>query len=222
MRVVIVGVGEIGQQLAESLARRKGNELVLVDIDENRCDQLAGNLDALVIQGEGSDPAILKKAQITEADALVATTGSDAINTVIAMLGHRFQVQKIIVKLGGAGLRSALQEIGVSKIIAPKFSAASEIISTLYGFDLVNFSVVASGGLQLAQLEVGKAAKKRAKELDFPDGAHLTAVLREERMLLPRGDLKLEEGDELILIFESEDVLEKVKDQLQNQTEKEK
>lgn len=81
MRVVIVGLGDIGRELAENLARRRNNELILIDADEKRCERLAGEIDALVLHGDGTDPEILKKAKLEEADALVATTHSDAINT---------------------------------------------------------------------------------------------------------------------------------------------
>lgn len=214
MRVVIVGIGATGYELASNLERRGNTEIVLIDLDGERCDKLAADLDALVIQGEGSDPEILKKAQITEADALVAITESDAINTVIAMLGHRFGVEKIIVKLKGVGLRSACSEIGVTKIIAPEFSAASEIVSTLFGFDLVNFSVVASGGLQLYEVAVTKPAIKTVSELEIPDGAHIVAVMRENQMLLPRPKIKFKDEDQLIFLIEQETSLESIREQV--------
>ncbi len=87
MRVIIVGIGEIGLQLANLLARRGDNELVLIDRDPDRADEISNSLDALVLRGDGSNPEILEKAQVGEADALVAATGSDQINTVIALLG---------------------------------------------------------------------------------------------------------------------------------------
>lgn len=146
MKIIIVGIGDVGLELVEQLIKQEDNELVLIDTDEEHCDELAEKTDALVLQGDGTDPEILKKAQISEADALVATTGSDPLNTVIAMLGSRFEVEKIIVRLKGLGLRSACQEIGVSKIISPQIAAAAEILSTLYGPERVDFSLLARRG----------------------------------------------------------------------------
>lgn len=211
MRVVIIGVGDIGHELAENLTHRGNVELVLIDADEKRCEELAGELDALVLQGDGSDPEILKKARVAEADALVATTGSDAMNTVTAMLGHRMGVQNIIVKLNGVGLRAACQEIGVNKIIAPKISAAAEILATLYGFDRLDFSLVVRGGLRLVELSAEGVRDKRIAELELPDGALVVAILRGDEVLVPRGQTKLEEGDVLLVLVESGGVLEKVK-----------
>ncbi|MDH3359998.1 MAG: NAD-binding protein, partial [Desulfobulbaceae bacterium] len=93
MRIVITGIGDIGRELAGMLNRREGNELILIDSDEKICEKLAAEIDGLVLHGDGTDPAILKKAGLAEADALIATTPSDPINTVIAMLGHRMGVE---------------------------------------------------------------------------------------------------------------------------------
>jgi trk system potassium uptake protein TrkA len=214
MRVVIVGAGDIGRELAENLIRRGGNEVVLIDADEKRAEQLASELDALVLHGDGTNPELLKKARVSETDALIATTGSDAINTVIAMLGHRMGVQNIIVKLNDVGLRAACQEIGVRKIIAPKISAAAEIFASLYGFDRLDFSLVVRGGLRLAELDVGAAQGKRLHELELPQGARVVAVLRGEQALVPREETKLEKDDVLLLLAEGESALESVRRKL--------
>jgi trk system potassium uptake protein TrkA len=215
VKVVIVGMGDIGKQLVEELSRGGRNELVLIDRDEKRCEQLASEQDALVLQGDGTDPEILRKAGLSEADALVATTDSDAINTVIAMLGHQLKVDKIIVKLNGVGLRAACQEFGVSKIIAPTITAASEIVATLFGFSRLDFSLVSSGGLRLVELGAGKAAGKRLSEIDIPEGAQIVAVLRGDQANVPRAREKLEEEDVLIVLVESDSVLGKVKKALE-------
>jgi trk system potassium uptake protein TrkA len=211
MRVVIVGGGDIGRELAGNLARRGNNELIIIDTDEKRCEQLAGELDVLVLRGDGTHPDMLKEARLAEADALVATTGSDAINTVIAMLGHRFGVQQMIVKLNDVGLRAACQEIGVSQIIAPKIAAAAEILAALYGSERLDLSLVVRGGLRLVELEITEARGKRLAELEIPDGALAVAVLRDEQALLPRAKIKLQEGDILLTLIENDAALEKLK-----------
>jgi trk system potassium uptake protein TrkA len=210
MRVVIVGVGETGLELANNLIRKGDSELVLIDVDEARCDRLAGELDALVLHGDGSDPDILRKAELSEADALIASTGTDAVNALIAMLGRQMAVDKIIVKLNNVGLRPACQEIGVSRIVMPKISAAAEMISTLYGFDRINFSIVASGGLRLDLLQAKGSVGEPLTEVELPEGAHIVAVLRGQEMLLPRQNLKLQEDDELLVLTEDEAVLKEV------------
>jgi trk system potassium uptake protein TrkA len=136
MRIIIVGAGDTGIDLARKLGDRENVDLVIIDTDEKRCDLASNELNALVLKGDGTDPEILKQAQISEADVLVALTGSDPLNTVVSMLGRRFDVKKIMVKLNGLALRSACQSIGVYKIITPKISTADEILALLRGNDV--------------------------------------------------------------------------------------
>lgn len=212
MRIVIVGVGQIGNELAVNLSQHENNEIVLVDSDEKRCETLASNTDALVINGDGTNPEILKKAQLATADALIATTGSDPLNTVIAMLGKSFKVEKIIVKLDNVGLRSANQAIGVQKIVAPKISAVAEILSAIYGFDRVDFSMVGRGGLHLLELEAGRGSGQHISDLNLPDGAHYVAIVRGQKVFLPKAKMRLKDDDKLLVLVENENIRNKVQD----------
>jgi len=211
MKIVVVGIGDIGRNLIETLCRHGHNELVLIDIDEKRCEELAAEFDALVLHGDGTNPELLEKARLSEADALVATTSSDAINTVIAMLGHRMRMGKIIVKLNDVGLRAACQEIGVSKIVAPKISAAAEIVSSLHGFDRLDFSLVVRGGLHLVEMGAGAVSGRQLADLGLPEGILIVAVLRGDAVLIPRGKTMLDENDVLLILVDSEKSLKKVR-----------
>lgn len=214
MRVIIVGGGDIGRELAKNLVHRGNDELIIIEVDEKRCEQLAGELDALILRGDGTNPEMLQKARVTEADALVATTGSDALNTVIVMLGHRFGVKKIMVKLNEFGLRAACQEIGVSKIIAPKIAASAEILAALYGLDRLDFSLAVRGGLRLVELDAGGAHGSMIANIEKPDNVVIVALIRDQQALLPLPHTKLTEGDILLTLIENEAALEKMKKQL--------
>lgn len=210
MKVVIVGVGDVGLQLAEDLSRRGGNQLVLVDSDEKRCDHLAAEIDSLVLQGDGANPEILRKAQLEDADALVAATGSDATNTVIAMLGHNQKVKTIIVKLNDAWLRPACRELGVTKIVMPKISAAAQILSALYGFDRMDLSLGVSEGMQLVEVPVKENDGKRLSDMELPEESLVVGVLRGRRVVFPGKHTKLEKEDILLTLVENERAANKV------------
>jgi len=211
MRAIIVGMGHVGSQLARELSQRRAMELVLIDSDPDKCKALAEELDALVLEGDGTDPELLKKADVKKADALVAATHSDALNTVVAMLGKQFSVNTIIVKLDEVGLRTACQEIGVSHIISPKFSAVTEIISVLYGYNILDFSLLIKGGVKLGELRAGEMIGKRIEEIEFPQGALVIAIFRDDQIVVPAGPTRIQEDDRLLVITESEKTLDAVR-----------
>jgi trk system potassium uptake protein TrkA len=211
VRVIIVGTGAIGRGLAENLTQRPDNEVVLIDTNKERCEEVSGQLDALVLHGDGTHPEILEKARVREADALVATTDSDALNAVIAMLGHHYAVQKVIVKLDELGLWPACQEIGVSEIIAPKITAASRITSALYGTSALDLSLITQSGLQLAQLPAGESAGKRLSELELPEDVLIVAIVRSGHLHLARGNTRIDEGDVFLTLYDKETALSKAR-----------
>ncbi len=211
MRVIIVGMGHVGSQLARELSQRKAVELVLIDADPEKCKALAEELDALVLEGDGTTPELLKKADVKKADALVAATDSDALNTVVAMLGKQFSVPTIIVKLEEIGLRTACQEIGVSHIISPKISAVAEIISVLYGYNVLDFSLLIKGGVRMVELQAGRMAGQRLEEIKLAEGTLVIAVFRGDAVVVPAGQTRILEDDRLLIIAEDEKRLNDVR-----------
>jgi trk system potassium uptake protein TrkA len=211
MKVIIAGGGDVGKEVADDLARHESNEIVVIEINRERAEVIAEELDALVLHGDATDPDMLRKAGGESADALVAATGSDALNTVIAMLGHLFRVEKTIVVLNEMGLRSACREIGVTRIVAPKLAATANIVTSLYGSDLLDLSILGRGGLRLEELRLEMAPKARVSTLAVPEGALLVAIQRGEELFLPKGSLRLREGDVLFVLVEKEEALRSLK-----------
>ena len=220
MRVLITGAGSIGRELATNLLKEEDNEIVFIDTDEKKCDRVSEEFEALVINGDASNPEMLTKAQIDDADALVALTDSDPLNTVIAMLGHRFEVKKIIVKLNDLSLRSACEEIGVDKIVTPKVSAAAEIFSTLFGLERENLSILVKGGLRVVTLAIGNKKINKLEDIDLPEGAHILAVKSNSDVKIPKKGIKLNNKDEIIFLIEDKKILDELKEKLEKDKQK--
>jgi len=212
MRVIIVGIGDIGYELTRDLTRTGSHEVVLIDSNEARCKDLSEEFDAFVLEGDGTHPELLQKALVEESDALVASTDSDALNTVIAMLAKRFGVPTVVVKLKDLGLRPACQEMGVAQIITPNISAAAEISAALHGFGRPDLSLVTRGGLRFVELEVQGLDATSLAELDVPDGVLVLTVVRGEEVLLARGKTQVQPGDLLLLLVENDDASVRMKD----------
>lgn len=208
MKVVIVGLGDVGRGLAEALARPGTNQLVLVEQDETLCENLSESLDALVLRGDGSDPRILDEAKVGEADALIATTGSDPLNTVIAMLGRQRGATNIMVKLNDVWLRPACNEMGVAKVVTPKVSAVGELLAALYGFERLSTPAVVHGGLHMTEFAAGRAAGGPVSEVSLPKGARIIALVRDDAVRVVAEDTAVQEDDLLLIAVPDRETLE--------------
>ncbi len=212
MRVIIAGLGDIGTQLAEDLSARDGFELVLIDQDEEKCDTLMGEYDALVLHGDGTEPELLESAGAKKADALIASTESDALNMVIAILGKKFSIPRVVAKLNKTSLRATSRELGVDHVISPKTSAATEISSLLHGYNVLDFSLLVQGGARLVEITPGELVNQKIKDIDLPEGTLITSIFRNGVTIIPKGKTKLNESDILVIITENEEKERKIKE----------
>lgn len=186
--------------------------LVLIDKNKEKCRELAREIDALVLNGDGTEPGMLEEAGAKEADALIASTESDALNMVIAILGKRCSIPKVIVKLNNIELRPTCKEIGIDHITSPTLSSTMEILSLLRGYDVLDFSLLIKGGIQLIEITPGDKAGKKLKDIGLPDGILLTGILRDDTAVIPRGNTKLHEKDILFILAENEEKTGEIED----------
>jgi trk system potassium uptake protein TrkA len=210
VKVVVVGGGDTGAELVEMLLKSGEDEVVVVESDKARCDELAGTLDALVLQGDGTHPELLQKAGVGEGAALVAATGSDALNTVIALLGHRLGAERVVVRLDDLGLRPACREMGVTEIVAPRLAAAARMLAAVRGLHRLDLSLVARGGLRLVELPARAWAGRAVEDCPMPSGCLAVAAVRNQGVLLASRTLELEQGDTLMLLVESDQAEERL------------
>ena len=87
MRIVIIGAGNAGRQLAMRLCEEK-HSVVMVDANPQALAQAEAGLDILTICGQGSNPSVLKQAQAEKSDLLIAVTDNDEVNILSCLFGH--------------------------------------------------------------------------------------------------------------------------------------
>ncbi len=84
MRIVIVGAGEVGFHVAERLSNEQ-HDVVVIDLESERLEYVANRLDVAVVEGSGTSPAVLDRANIEKSCLLLAVTNLDEVNLVSCM-----------------------------------------------------------------------------------------------------------------------------------------
>ena len=98
MRILIVGAGIVGYNLAQELSQ-EGHDIAIVDQDAERIRRIADTLDVLAIEGNACLPSVLIKAGIKSAEMIIAVTEKDEINLLSCFLASRFNVPKRFARL---------------------------------------------------------------------------------------------------------------------------
>ncbi len=123
MYVIIIGCGRVGSVLA-TLLSEQGNNIVIIDTNEERLLRLGPEFTGQTIVRDGTDIAILEEAKIQEADALVAATGDDNSNLMSAQIAKNiFQVERVLVRIKDPNKLDVYKEYDLEAVSATTLAA---------------------------------------------------------------------------------------------------
>ncbi|MFC7114191.1 Trk system potassium transporter TrkA [Natronoarchaeum sp. GCM10025703] len=211
MRVIIVGAGEVGQSIAQNLSET--HDVVVIERDEGLVDDLTYEIDALVIQGDGTDLSTLQEAGIEDADLLIASTDNDEANIVACGVAKTTGDVFTIARVKRNNLLKTWQ--GTESAFGVDFMASSNLLTAEAIFRLSGFPGAHDvdsfiGGLvRMAEFEVGAespVANQTVQEADRYDSLTFAALFRDDELILPRGDTVIGPGDRVVVIGSADSV----------------
>ena len=98
MRIIIIGVGEVGFHVAKALSQ-ENFDITVIDIDPLKCRRATEHLDVIVVEGNGASPKNLLKANVEGADYVLALIRLDEVNLISSQQAHILGAKKIIARL---------------------------------------------------------------------------------------------------------------------------
>ncbi len=208
MRIVIVGAGEVGFNVAQMLSG-EGHDVVVIDWDAARVERTTGQLDALVLHGNGASPKMLEEAGIRKSSLLVATTGSDETNITACLAAKHHGVERTVARIHDPDYYPqdpfAKNILGIDFVIHTEEVASEEIKAALLTPGAVNVESFAGGSIKVAEVilsEDSPAAGRSVKEVDLPERSLILGGVRGGEALMSRGDTVLKARDHIFLISE--------------------
>ena len=210
MKIIVIGAGEIGYDLASSLSSEK-HDVIVLDRDKKALSAVTENLDVLCFEGNATSAHDLVEAGVKDADILIAVTSIDEVNMIASMMSKRLGAPMVIARVRGDELSrpdAPLKptDLGIDVIIHPELSAAQEIVSLIKrasASDLVN---LADGKMQLIGLRIDKGSPLVGKTLseyaqEFPDLTfRVTAISRRGNTIIPSGSVRIQLMDQMFIL----------------------
>ena len=214
MKIIILGAGQVGASVAESLVS-EANDITIVDQDGERLAHLQERLDLRVITGNAASPSVLERAGAADADLLIAVTQSDQTNLCACRVAKTlFNVPTRIARLRAADYEDHPQLLDDTNF-AVDHSICPEQIVTDYIRKLIEFPEAlqvlefADGMVTMIAIRafeggllVGKPLKTIPERLPNID-TRVAAIFRQDQAISPTGDTVIESGDEVFLIAAS-------------------
>src|SRR5512141_1626796 len=178
MKVIIMGCGRVGEQLARLLVSEE-HEVVVIDPEPSALERLGPNFKGQRIAGVGFDRDILIKAGIEQADAFAAASSSDNANIVAARIAHNiFHVPRVVARLFDPRRTEIYRRLGMLTISSTTWGA-ERIRELLTSADLDPVLSFGSGEVSLFNIELPpQLVGRMVKDLSVPTEIVVIAITR--------------------------------------------
>jgi trk system potassium uptake protein TrkA len=211
-KVLVAGGSHIAFEVARQLQDR-GITVRMIEKDSTRCEQIAENLEkVLVLQGEITDQRLLREEGIEDADFFVSASDDEDANILASLLAKRLGVRKTITLVRHLHYLSVLPAIGIDAVVSPRLSAIGRIMHYIRRGKILSVATLKEEDAEVIEtvaLDTSDIVNRPIKELKFPKGALIGAVVREGEVIIPGGnDIIL--PDDRVVIFALQSAIPKV------------
>ncbi len=203
-RTLMIGVGNIGLHVAKKL-EAEGRKIRTKIIEKNRARaEIAA--DALkrtvVLNGDGLDLDLLAEANVSNMDAVLALTDDDKTN-ILACVRAKTEGAKLVVALvNDASLIGLIAPMGIDAYVNPRSTTVSSILRYVRHGRIRAVYSVGDGEAEVIEAQVlgtSAVAGKMVRDTDLPESAMIGLIRKGDKVIVPRGDTRLAEGDVLTI-----------------------
>ncbi len=214
MYIVVVGGGMVGGDVARRLLEGK-HDVVLVDLDADVCRSIYAETGVVAIQGSGSDIEVLREAGAEKANVVVAATGNDANNLLVAILAKSLEVPAVIVRMRNPKYENAYRVAGVNAIVRVTDLMINEMLMEIEHPNVRRITTIGGGRANIFMVVVppdakvvGRSVESIAQSQAFPPDCSFIGVFnpKTQEFAIPRGRQVISERDQLFVISKPESI----------------
>lgn len=211
--VVLVGAGNVGLEVARLLETTAPDiRLRMIERNRRRAEYVSDHLNnTVVLNGDGLDADLLEEARVGSAEAVITLTDDDRVNLLSAALCRQAGCGLTIALAKDTVLANLAEKVGVDVTLNPRATTVSTILRHVRRGRVRAVHVIGEGEgevLEAQILSTSPIAGKRIRDVGFPAGAVVGAVLSKGKVKLPNGDLMINADDRVVVFVLSKQVHE--------------
>ncbi len=211
-KILIIGGGNIGFNLAKNLENTiEDVRIKIIEKDKGRAELIANELNnTIVINGNGLDEDILEEANLPEVETVIALTNDDEDNLMSSVMVEKFSQNKRTMALINKPNYSLLQSsLKIDDLIDPRMDTVSTILKHVHKGTIETAYTILDGEYEVIEAEIIETSElinKDLKNANLPDEIRIGAILRKDKILIPRSNSKFEKGDTVVFLTKSEQI----------------
>ncbi len=212
-RIVIIGGGNVGLAVALALERRTDRiRAKVIERDRAQAERAADALErTIVLHGDGMDMDILQEANIDRADAVLVVTDDDKTNILAAVRAKQAGCPMAIALVNDPTLLPLMGPLDIDAYINPRATTVSSILRHIRHGRVREIYSIGDAEAEVIEAQVlstSPISGRMIRDIDFPEGVLVGALLKGETVVKPLGDTRVEEGDVILLFAMAGDVPE--------------
>jgi len=204
MQIAIAGAGKVGYYLAKSLVDR--HQITLIERDRDLCEKVAEDLGITVVVGDAVKLRVLEDAEVRRADVFVAATGKDEANLIASQIAQdHLQVPKVIARVNNPRNEPVFRALNIPITVSSTAVITQLIQQEVSVADIRTLLTLERGNLAIVEVQLAEDAPVADKMVadmagNLPRNCVLVTLMREEAVIIPRGDTVLAAGDRVLAI----------------------
>ncbi len=217
-KILIVGGGNIGFNLAKNIEETLDAARVkIVEKDKERAEFLASELNnTIVINGNGLDEEVLAEANLEEAETVLALTNDDEDNLMVSVLVEKFakdekeiedkRTMALVNKPNYSLLQNSLK---IDDLIDPRMNTVSSILKHVHKGTIETAYTIMNGEYEVIEAEIIETSELINKELknsNLPEEVRIGAVLRGDKIIIPRSDFVFLKEDKVVFLANKDSI----------------
>ena len=211
-KVLIIGGGNIGFNLAKNLeVSIEDIRIKVIEKDKLRAEHIANELNnTIVLNGNGLDEEVLEEANIKEVETVLALTNDDEDNLMVSVLVEKFSKNKRTMALINKPNYSLLQSsLKIDDLIDPRMDTVSTILKHVHKGTIETAYTILNGEYEVIEadiIETSELINKELKNSNLPEEIRIGAILRKDKILIPRSNSKFEKGDTVVFLSKRDQI----------------
>jgi trk/ktr system potassium uptake protein len=205
MRTVFVGAGKVSIGTAKALIK-KGHEVVIIETDKAKIDELSEEMDCSFLQGDGSQPNLLREVNPAQTDILYCLSDSDQANVIASLVGRSLGFKRVVTSIGDPQFEGICHELGLKDTIIPSRTVSRYLEDMVGGTENVELSAVLKDEARFFTLTAKEDDAVAAKDLKLPADAKVICYYRDGKFSHADEETTFRKGDEVLILTHSKNM----------------